>query len=74
MRIQQLTGSAATFQFSGSVLQRLELTLHSYALTEETTVLLPELQAAAIEPDGAKLAACYLDQGGERLILGWDQG
>ena len=74
VRIQQPAGSAAVFQFSGSALQRLELTLHSYTCTEESVALLPELQAAAIEPDGVKLAACYLDQGGESLILGWDMG
>ena len=74
IRIRQTAGSAATVQFSGAALQRLELNLRTYSLSGEQTALLPELQAAAIEPEGAWLSACYLDRGGEILTLGWDMG
>ncbi len=71
-RIRLSAGAAAVIRFSGSTVQRMELTLRSYWLNDGTEALLPEIQAAAIERMGANLTVCYVDAGGDSLSLGWD--
>lgn len=71
MEVLRADGPAVEAVFQGSVLTELTLRLRTYAVTSETTALLPPRQAAAIAPAGTALLPGYADVGDSTLQANW---
>lgn len=67
--------SAARFLVSGGAVTDFSLCLRSYSDTEETSIVLPEVQAAAameaMDVQGKELTLLYQDSGGTLVSAGW---
>ena len=71
LEVLRADGPAVEAVFQGSVLTELTLRLRTYAVTSETTALLPPRQAAAIAPAGTALLPGYADVGDSTLQANW---
>lgn len=69
VKVETAQGYGATVTIRGGAVAELSLVLRSYQLQEETTDLMPSLQAAAL--CSGRLEVTYKDQGGESLTVGW---
>ena len=67
--------AAARFVISGGAVTDFSLYLRSYSATEETSIVLPAVQAAAameaMHAQGKELALLYQDSGGDLVSAGW---
>ena len=64
---------AVTVAIEGQVVTSFSLKARSYTLTEDTTLLLPFAQAAAIARvwEGTELFVAYIDTGAESVLPTW---
>ena len=69
--VTQTNGPAARFTFAGSVLTQADVLLRAYTNSGGTLSVLRAAQAAAIVPEGTRLALCYADDGRGALTAGW---
>lgn len=69
VEVETPQGYGATVTIKGAGVAELSLVLRSYHLQDQTTDLMPSLQAAAL--CNGRLEVTYKDQGGESLTVGW---
>ena len=65
--------SAALVELSGTAVSSITLNFRQYAVSENTSLLLPLRQALAVAADlpGAALSIGYVDRGGEAIRASW---